>query len=370
MTLLDKYSSLVSSGQIREDLSQKAALIKLEKIYNSIIQSKSASRPLFTKILKASLKNTRTKGGYIYGDVGRGKSMLLDLFFENLPIEKKKRVHFHAFMLDVHARLHKWRKDNKFNKTAKDPVAIIARDIAKESEVLCFDELQVNDITDAMILGRLFLALFKNNVVIIATSNRHPKDLYKDGLQRERFLPFIKLIKERLEIIHIEAEIDYRFQHLKSLKSVYQHPLGKKASLFIQQTFASLTNDAQPVSTTLNISGRKLVLSKTHGDIAWTSFSNLCERALGAADYIALAKEYSTILLEGIPKMSRDNRNEAKRFVTLIDELYEHKVKLIATAEVAPEELYNTGDGSFEFKRTVSRLIEMQSEQYLAEIRE
>ncbi len=365
MTLQDEYEKLVVSGRVHNDEAQRLVLAKLEQLRIAIEKHFTRDKNILKKIIPFPAKNHGIRGMYIYGDVGRGKSMLMDLFFSLLTVKQKQRVHFHAFMLDIHARLHKWRKENRDNINATDPIPLIAKDIAKHTTILCFDELQVSDITDAMMLGRLFTELFKNGVIVIATSNRPPKELYKDGLQRERFLPFIALLKEKLHVISLDSDKDYRLQHLKSLKCVYYYPHDEKAHGFMASAFAELTSGAKPVPLSLTIMGHNVTLSKTHGDIAWCSFADLCEKPLGAADYIEIAREFGTLLLEGIPQLSRENRNEAKRFVTLIDELYEHKVKLIATAAAAPAELYIAGDGSFEFARTISRLMEMQSEKYL-----
>lgn len=364
MGLSAEYEKLIASGKVKDDAAQRRVLDMLETLRLNLEQ-KFSTGGVLSKIIPFPSKNHGINGLYIYGDVGRGKSMLMDLFFSNLKIAKKKRIHFHSFMLEIHASLHKWRNENRNNDSAGDPIPPLAREIAKKVTVLCFDEMQVSDIADAMILGRLFSELFKNGVVVIATSNRHPNDLYKDGLQRERFLPFIALIKEKMQITNLDANEDYRLTHLKALERVYYSPLDGGSHKFIENVFSELTNGARPIPRALEVFGRKLIISKTHNDIAWSSFADLCERPLGAADYIQIAREFGTLLLEGIPQMGREQRNEAKRFVTLIDELYEHKVKLIATAAAAPDKLYIEGDGSFEFGRTVSRLMEMQSEQYL-----
>ncbi len=365
MTLQDEYSKLVASGKVYEDTAQKHVLAKLEALCLTIEKNFAQNNKIIKKIVPFPRKNHGIKGLYIHGAVGRGKSMLMDLFFCNLDIVKKKRVHFHAFMIDIHAQLHAWRNKNRDNRNSADPLPAIARNIALHTNVLCFDEMQVNDIADAMILGRLFAELLKNGVVIVATSNRHPDALYKDGLQREHFLPFIAMVKERLDVMSLEAKEDYRLAHLKSLECVYYSPLDQNAEKFLRQAFAKLTGDAAPSAVTIDVAGRELSIAKAHGDVAWSSFKDLCEKPLGAADYIGIAREFSTLLLEGIPQMGAENRNEAKRFITLIDELYEHKVHLIATAATTPDMLYKKGDGSFEFSRTISRLIEMQSEKYM-----
>lgn len=357
------YENLVEQNLISGDKEQTLVVKKLDTLKIKLEkQHKKSKKPFLSGLL--SRKNY-VKGIYIYGDVGRGKSMLMDLFFDNITITKKRRVHFHAFMLEVHSHLYKWRHENKNNPKALYPMPSLAKEIAEKTSLLCFDELQVNDITDAMILGRLFHYLFEEGITVIATSNRHPDDLYKDGLQRENFLPFIDILKEKVEILELNAKKDYRLDHLKSLTTVYYTPLGKKADKFLKDTFKELTNDADPTATEIRINSRTLKIQKSHGDVAWVSFSELCETPLGSGDYIQLAKEFSTIILSDIPKLTRENRNEAKRFVTLIDELYEHKVKLVCSAECTPENIYEEGDESFEFKRTISRLHEMQSEQYI-----
>ncbi len=366
--LISHYNSMVASKKLAHDQAQLEAVDKLYSLQQALeIYYLEKNSSFFNKILSNKKSESIPKGMYIYGDVGRGKSMLMDIFFETSPVVKKRRVHFHAFMLEIHKSLHIWRNKNKDKAGDADPLIPLAKDIAKKANLLCFDELQVTDIADAMILGRLFAELFENGVVIVATSNRHPDELYKDGLQRDRFVPFIDLIKSKVNICKLEAAQDYRLSHLKALSTFYYTPLDKKSNQFMKETFSSLTNNSEPQQRTLNISGRTLVLSKTYGDIAWVNFSELCEKALGAADYIEIAKEFSTVLISDIPQLSIDGRNEAKRFTTLIDELYEHKVKLICTAEATPENLYKAGDNSFEFERTASRLIEMQSEKYLKE---
>lgn len=362
--ILSRYQELIKTSAIEADFAQEEVLMKLHRLAHDLeINVLSSTSGLLKKILFS--KSQKVQGMYIWGGVGRGKSMLMDLFFESSSLTKKRRVHFHSFMLEVHRTLHKWRNDE--NREDIDPVIAIARKIAEDVKLLCFDEFQVSDVADAMILGKLFGELFKLEIIVVATSNRPPEDLYKDGLQRERFEPFIELLKQNVDILELHAAKDYRLSHLKSLSTVYYSPLDNDAEKFLQKVFAELTNGAKPAKASLQTSGRVLLLNKTHGDVAWTSFQELCEMPLGAADYIEISRKFSTLLLSGIPKLTRECRNEAKRFVTLVDELYEHKVKLICTAQTSPEEIYKEGDGAFEFARTVSRLIEMQSNKYLTE---
>jgi cell division protein ZapE len=312
-------------------------------------------------------------GLYLYGGPGRGKSMLMDLFFENVGMRgrRKRRVHFHAFMLDIHARLHSWRKANKKNGNGEDdPLVRIATRIAKNTWLICFDEFQVTNIADAMILGRLFAALFDQGVVVVATSNRAPGDLYENGLQRERFLPFIALLQEKLDILHLSGGTDYRLTRLRDM-DVYLAPLGDKAAAALDDAFCRLTEDEAgeqvdigPV--TLTAQGREVAVPCAARGTARFTFEELCARPLGAADYLAIAREFHTIILAGIPAMTPEGRNLAARFVILIDALYEHRVKLVCSAEVPPNDLYPAGDQSFEFQRTASRLIEMQTREYKA----
>lgn len=361
------YQDMVEQGSIREDNAQRRMVEKLYKLQQGLqLQGLSESSGFFQKLF-SSPDNQSLKGLYIYGDVGRGKSMLMDLFFETVAVKNKRRVHFHAFMLEIHRVMYLWRRENKNNPDASDPVPPLASRIAAQAQLLCFDEFQVSDIADAMILGRLFAELFKRKVVVVATSNTAPEELYKDGLQRENFLPFIDLLQKHVEVAKLSAYEDYRLSRLKALSTVYFVPAGEKGDAFLQTIFAQLTNNAFPEPCVLEVSGRKLHLNKTHGDVVWVDFAQMCEEALGAADYIELAREFSTVLLSGVPRFTRENRNECKRFVTLIDELYEHHVKLICTAAATPQYLYVEGNDHFEFQRTVSRLMEMQSESYMRE---
>jgi cell division protein ZapE len=311
------------------------------------------------------------QGLYIYGGVGRGKSMLMDLCFRTAPVPSKRRVHSHAFMQEVHARLkvirqHPGIRELRPGKRAKDDdiLPTLARELAGECWLLCFDEFQVQDIADAMILGRLFEALFDAGVVVVATSNRPPRDLYKDGLQRENFLPFIALIESKLDLLHLDSGIDYRLESMRAM-DVYITPLDANADRKLEDYFERLTNGAAVRPEMLTVHGRLLRIPRASDDIAFASFAELCEQPLGPADYLAIAGRFDLLLLARIPGMGRAKRNEAKRFVTLIDALYEHKVKLICSAERPPETLYPAGDGAFEFERTVSRLHEMQSEAYI-----
>ena len=312
-------------------------------------------------------------GLYLWGGVGRGKSMLMDWFYEVIEIKEKNRVHFHAFMLDVHDRIGRWRKlsdkerrrsDFYVRGAGDDPIAPVAKYIAETSKVLCFDEFHVTDIADAMILSRLFEAIWARGVVVVATSNRPPQDLYKNGLNRDLFEPFIDLMPEHLIIHEFAGDVDHRLRQLTAAP-VYYSPLGDGAEVAIESAWNRLTGAAIARPTTLKVQGRELTLENTAAGTARTTFQRLCGAPLGPADYLKLAHSFQTLILENVPVMDRDMKNEAKRFVTLIDALYETRTKLVMSAAAQPAELYKQGDGAFEFERTVSRLMEMRSENYL-----
>jgi cell division protein ZapE len=358
--LLEKqYNDLVAQGHIQYEPAQITALNHLQNLLDNLLASvehekKSALHKLFLP------KPANFKSLYIFGNVGRGKSMLMDLFYEACPISQKRRVHFHAFMLEVHAFIHQWRRQHN-----TDAISALAKHIRESELLLCFDEFHVSDIADAMILVRLFNRLFDLGIVVVITSNCHPNELYHDGLQRDLFLPFVGLLKQKADVIELVADQDYRLSHLHALKTTYYYPLDEQAAEFIQQSYNELTNFAPLKPGVVEVLGRKVMLSAVHGNVALTSFDELCMQALGPADYLEIGNRFDIVVLAGIPKLTNEKCNEAKRFVTLIDALYEHKVKLICTAEVPAQELYTHGEGAFEFERTVSRLIDMQSESYL-----
>lgn len=359
------YRELKRSGELQADQMQELAVEKFQSLHNGL---KGYDPTAGMTGWKARLGLARRIAGppmglYIYGGVGRGKSMLMDLFFEKSTVEHKRRVHFHEFMIEVQEKLHAWRKQEK-NDRDDDPIIPIANDIAKDAWLLCFDEFHVVDIADAMILGRLFEALFARGVVVVATSNFGLDMLYKDGLNRELFLPFIDLIKEKLDVLHLASPTDYRHERLMHMQ-VYLSPLGKATTEALEKDFAALTEGAIAEPDELELKGRTMDVSRAARGVAWFSFEELCAEARGAGDYIAVAERYHTIVLNGVPKMPEARRNEAKRFMLLIDELYEHKCNLVMGAEVPPAELYTEGRHAFEFERTVSRLMEMQSEEYL-----
>jgi len=342
----------ISAGELIFDDAQMKAAQELDNL--QVRLKTTRSKPWFF-----SRKTSKPKGLYLWGGVGRGKSMLMDWFYETTPVSAKQRVHFHAFMLDVHQRITHYRKSKE-----GDPIKPVAEDIAETAELLCFDEFHVTDITDAMILSRLFEALWSRGVVVVATSNRPPDDLYKNGLNRALFEPFIKMMSEHLIIHEFSGDTDHRLRQLTAAP-VYYSPLGAESEAALDAAWQRLTGAAKGRETVLKVQGRDLVLKQTAAGVARTSFNRLCAQPLGAADYLRLSHAFQTLILEKVPQMGPEKRNEAKRFVTLIDALYETRTKLIMSAEVVPHELYKGGDGSFEFERTASRLVEMRSADYL-----
>lgn len=369
MSVIETYRALAATGEVRPDPAQELAIEQLEIICHRLANYNPGKRRwLFGKA------EPEPRGFYIFGPVGRGKSMLMDLFFEAAPLSAKRRVHFHAFMGEVHQAVFDWRQmddatrakqPNYIKDAGDDPIRPVAKAIAQEATLLCFDEFQVEDVADAMILGRLFEAFFAHGVVVVATSNRAPKDLYLNGLNRQLFEPFIELIKEKMDLHHLAGQKDYRLDRLAGVK-VYHTPLGPEAEALLDDAFVKLTDEDEGAPLELEVLGRTLTIGEASRGVARMSFEALCVEALGAHDYLALCGVIDTLILEGIPKLTPDKRNEAKRFVTLVDTLYENHVRLVASAEAAPQELYPEGDGSFQFERTVSRLMEMQSEDYLA----
>lgn len=365
-TPLERYSDMVDRGEIQPDPAQSHVAHALEELYLRVTDPgffirMRHSRQWLTRLFSRSAAH-HDQGIYLWGDVGRGKSMLMDLFFLSLPFEEKRRVHFHSFMLEVHARIHALRQEKGSH---RDALLIVAAELAEKYRVLCFDEFQVHDIADAMILSRLFTAMFAKGMVIVFTSNRLPDDLYKNGLQRGRFLPFIELLKERVKVVELSAQEDYRRSRMASLQEVYFYPLGTQADRFIRSTFAALQSGGKTGPLDVTVQGRAVHVAQACRDIAVFSFDELCARPMGASDYLALAGLFRIFLITNIPQMGPEHRNEAKRFTTLIDVLYEERSLLICTAAVPAEQLYAMGDGSFEFERAVSRLIEMQSADYL-----
>ena len=354
-----KLLMCIERGELHHDDAQVIATQKLDELIVKL-QGYLGKGGFFSRLLNRAEPPI---GLYLWGGVGRGKSMLMDWFFEAAPTKSKQRVHFHAFMIDVHARINEARKT-----IDGDPIAPVAKDIAAKAQLLCFDEFHVTDITDAMILSRLFKALWNDGVVVVATSNRPPKDLYEHGLNRQLFMPFIEMMPEHLIIHEFAGETDHRLRQL-SAAPVFYSPLGPEADAGVEAAWNRLIGGAMPRMTCLTVQGRKMTLEHTAAGTARASFQRLCGEPLGPADYLRLSHAFQTIILENVPQMNRDMSNEAKRFVTLIDALYETRTKLIMSAAVEPADLYVDGKGAFEFERTASRLIEMRSLDYLAERR-
>ncbi len=362
------YRERVHSGQLQADPAQEFAIEKLQALEDALKHYKHVTRNRVLAWLGREAAPP-PKGLYLWGDVGRGKSMLMDLFFETVPITRKRRVHFLQFMLETHEAIFAWRQASKRGENPKgsgdDPIAPVARAIAAKIQLLCFDEFQVSDVADAMILGRLFTALFEHGVVVVLTSNRAPGTLYEGGLNRQLFLPFIALLQQRLDVVELASPTDYRLARISG-HPVYHMPLGRMADLEMDATWLRLTDTPRGRPMQLTVQGRKLRAPQAASGVVRFSFAELCEAAVGGPDYLQIAWTFHTLLLDHIPIMDRSRRNEAKRFVTLIDAIYDNHVKLICSADGPPDALYPAGDGSFEFARTVSRLIEMQSKEYLA----
>ena len=350
--LMNQYRAALFNGELRPDPAQESAVRRLHILAKSLGEKRG-----FWRFRRTS---AAVKGLYIWGDVGRGKTLLMDFFFDEVRMEKKRRAHFNSFMVDVHARIHAQRQ----RAGSDDPIPPVARSIAEEARLLCFDEFQVTDVADAMILGRLFDRLFADGVVIIATSNTPPDWLYEGGLNRQLFLPFIEEIKQRLEVVELNGPTDYRLQRISGL-NVYLTPLSPAADAAMDAAWQRLTDSKAGKPVNLTVLGRTLVVPQAARGVARFAFDELCDRPLAAADYLALAQEFHTVLIDHVPVMTDNMHNVARRFTLLIDTLYDEGVKLICSAAAPPDQLYSAGIASDSFRRTASRLAEMQSEDYL-----
>jgi cell division protein ZapE len=356
---LERYRARVAAGDMESDAAQAAVVERLDAL---AVQLQTWRPKRMSRIAHMFSSPTEVpRGIYLHGGVGRGKTMLMDLFFRSVEFAPKRRLHFHEFMAEVHELLAEAR-----HTVEGDPIPHVAASIVRRAQLLCFDELHVTDIADAMILGRLFKKLFEAQVVLVATSNAMPRDLYRDGLQRENFLPFIALLEERMEVVELAAAKDYRLARLTG-QTLYFTPLDEAARRALNAAFTRLTGvwTGQPMTLDAK-GGRVLSIPQAARGVARFTFAQLCEEPLGAGDYLTFARAFHTILIEGIPVMGPESRNAARRFVNLIDTLYDNRVGLIASAAAEPGELYVAGDGAYLFERTASRLTEMRTEAYLA----
>jgi cell division protein ZapE len=366
---LPAFRAMVAAGDLAADSSQEYAAERLQRLwerlrgYDPVPRATGNGGGFLARLLlrRHADESGKLNGLYIVGEVGRGKSMLMDLFFASAQVPRKKRIHFHQFMQNVHARFHAFKKAHP---EVEDPIPPLADSIATDAALLCFDEFQVNDIADALILGRLFQALFDRNVVIVATSNTAPDDLFKDQPGRDAFLPFIALIKQKLDVLMMDAGRDFRRARLRGMRT-WHVPADAMARRALDAAFAELTGHAEPRPMILRVMGRQVVVPAAARGVARFDFAALCSAALGAGDYLAIARQFHTLILDDIPALSPANYDEARRFIVLIDALYEHRVKLVASAAAQPDQLYRRGENAKMFVRTASRLDEMQSQDWL-----
>ena len=363
------YDKMVAAGSLAVDPAQSMAVDRLQDLwerlrgYDPKPAAVSGGGWLSRVMRRRHAEEYVPTGLYLVGEVGRGKSMLMDLFFEAAQVPRKRRVHFHRFIQDIHGRVHAWKRANP---DVSDPIPPLADQVAAEAALLCFDEFQINDIADAMILGRLFQALFDRGVVVVTTSNTAPDDLFKGQPGRDAFLPFIILIKQRLELLVMSGAKDYRRERLLGLRT-WQVPLDGMSRQELNKAFLRLTGGAAVRPVTLTVMGRELVVPVAADGVARFDFDRLCNTALGAGDYLAIATHFHTLIIDGIPRLSPDNYDQARRFIVLVDTLYDQHVKLIASADAPPDQLYQQGENARMFERTASRLDEMQSEAWLGQ---
>ncbi|MDZ4841105.1 MAG: cell division protein ZapE [Hyphomicrobium aestuarii] len=355
--VLAAYEKRVASGALTPDPAQAECAARLDRLAASLVERERRRKSLFGRL---NAGGEAPRGLYIHGGVGRGKTMLMDVFYDATPVSRKRRVHFHAFMADIHDRIGEARKS-----TDGDPIPAVGAKLAQETQVLCFDELFVRDIADAMVLGRLFRVLFEAGTIVVATSNARPDDLYKHGLNRQLFLPFIDEIEDRLDVVELVSVRDFRLAKLSG-QQLYFAPAGPTATAALNAHWLRLTGETSSRRATLTVKGRTLSVPQAAMGAARFAFADLCEAALGPLDYLAIAKDFHTVMLDDIPILGPGKRNEARRFITLIDALYDNQVCLIASADAEPGALYTAGDGADHFQRTASRLMEMRSDAFLA----
>ena len=368
-TVAQRYAHAVETGAIERDPAQERIVAALDRVTDEISSKRLAQKSSALGWLFAKRRETRepVRGLYIHGGVGRGKTMLMDMFFELLPARRKRRVHFNDFMADAHDRIQKHRQARKNGEVKEDdPIPPVAKAIAEQAWVLCFDEFSVTDIADAMILSRLFSALFSQGVVLVATSNVAPDDLYRDGLNRGLFEPFIGILKRHTDVLALDSPTDYRLEKLNRMP-VYITPLGPEADRLMNEEWHLVTHGQPAGPTMLTVKGRQVAVPLAAGDAARFAFADLCEKPLGARDYIAIAGRFATIFVDHVPVLAEGRRNEAKRLILLIDTLYDHHIRLVVSAAAVPQALYASRHGTeaFEFERTASRLIEMQGRDWL-----
>lgn len=365
----DRLKAMVAAGDLQPDPLQAGMALRFDALLEAVQAQRPARKSSALGWLFASRKPEKSavpRGLYIHGGVGRGKTMLMDLFFSLVPIKRKRRAHFHEFMADVHDRIHKHRQKLKNGETKQaDPVPPVAESLIEEARLLCFDEFSVTDIADAMILSRLFGELFSRGCILVATSNVEPDNLYKDGLNRGLFLPFVDLLKKHVDIVALDSQTDYRLEKDEGLP-VFRYPLGSEADQAMDKAWQRETTGMEVLSASISFRGRKIPVPAAAGRAARFSFADLCEKPHGAADYLAILDRYDTIFVDRIPFLGPERRNETKRFINLVDTIYDHGARLFASAAAAPEGLLvaKKGTEGFEFDRTVSRLIEIRSVEY------
>ena len=365
--LTKSYNARIRNSDLRRDAKQEAALISLSRFSATFPPADGKQQILssWRRAFQAREASVSPLGIYLFGGVGRGKTMLMDMFFVSVQSPRKRRVHFHTFMLEVHRWMHSRRQVAGKPVSLGDPIPVLARELSSKIDLLCFDEFEIHDVADALIIRRIFSALLDSNVRIVMTSNWHPEELYMGGLQREMFIPFINYLKEQLKIVALGNGTDYRLLGLRSMP-VYFSPLNEDTRIALEAAFRSLTGGADSVPEEMVVEGRQLRIGRANQGIAWFPFKELCEQPVGLSDYLAIITKFHTLIMPDIPIMLSQHRNEARRFAILVDMLYDYNVKLVCSAAGAPEELYTRGTGSREFRRTASRLREMQTTGYLS----
>ncbi len=366
--ILNPYLAMIREGEIERDPDQEGVARILDALAEDLVEFRLGRKNSALGWLFGARRTPNPRGAYIWGPVGRGKTMLMDIFFNAAPVRRKRREHFHAFMADTHARIHEWRQAKKIGAhKGDDPIAPVADALADGAWLLCFDEFSVTDIADAMLLGRLFQALFARGVVVVATSNVEPDRLYEGGLNRALFLPFIGLIEERMNVVKLDARVDFRLEKLRGAP-VYYTPADGLARDAMDLAFRRLTGRSFGVPMEINVAGRAIEAPRTANGVARFTFDELCKRPHAAPDYLAIARQFHTVLIDDVPTLDYSNRNEARRFIWLIDALYDMHVKVVVSAAAEPSDLYTAQEGRevFEFERAASRLIEMRSREYLA----